>query len=63
MRSADPTQLAEDLLAGDRRALARALTVVESGGADAEALLLGVYGRAGAAWRTQPSSATCSARL
>ncbi len=51
MRSADPTQLAEDLLAGDRRALARALTVVESGGVDAEALLLGVYGRAGAAWR------------
>ena len=46
-----PEELAKGLLAGDRRALARALTAVEGGGADAEAVLLGIYKHVGGAWR------------
>ena len=41
--------LAEQLLSGDRRALARALTLAERGGAEAHALLAAVYPRTGGA--------------
>jgi LAO/AO transport system kinase len=41
--------LAEQLLSGDRRALARALTLAERGGAEAHALLAAVFPHTGAA--------------
>lgn len=42
--------LAQGVLGGSRRALARALTVVENGGADADALLADLYAQTGRAW-------------
>jgi LAO/AO transport system kinase len=44
-----PQTLAEQLLSGDRRALARALTLAERGGPEAHALLAAVYPRTGGA--------------
>lgn len=49
-RAADPAGLAEGLLSGDRRSLARALTVVEDGHPDVLRELIGaVYARTGTA--------------
>jgi LAO/AO transport system kinase len=42
-------ELVAGVLAGDRRALARAITLVENGAPEAEALVRGVYGRTGRA--------------
>jgi LAO/AO transport system kinase len=42
-------ELVADILAGDRRALARAITLVEDGASEAEALVREVYGRTGRA--------------
>jgi GTPase len=42
-------ELAESILAGNRRALARGITVVETGGAPARALLSAIYARTGRA--------------
>jgi LAO/AO transport system kinase len=42
-------ELADSLLAGNRRALARGITVVETGGPDARDLLRGVYAQTGRA--------------
>jgi LAO/AO transport system kinase len=44
-----PADLAERLLGGDRRALARALTLVERGGDDGEAIVDAIYSRTGRA--------------
>ena len=41
--------LTDDLLAGDRRALARTITLVENDGADAHAALAGIYRHTGQA--------------
>ena len=44
-----PMTLTDDLLAGDRRALARTITLVENDGADAHAALAGIYRHTGQA--------------
>jgi LAO/AO transport system kinase len=48
-RPAEPANLVEQAIAGDRRALARLVTVLESGGTAAAAALRAVYPRAGRA--------------
>jgi LAO/AO transport system kinase len=48
--SADPHPLTPAVLAGDRRAMARAITLVESEGAAAAAIVKGVYHRSGRAY-------------
>src|SRR5579864_497159 len=50
LRSRDPVALTEAVLAGDRTALPRLLTVVETGGAPAREVGRRVYSRAGRAY-------------
>ncbi|HUE75253.1 MAG TPA: methylmalonyl Co-A mutase-associated GTPase MeaB [Chloroflexota bacterium] len=49
MTSPSPANLAERLLGGDRRALARALTMIERGGADGAAIVEAIFARTGRA--------------
>lgn len=50
MADASPS-LVERVLSGDRRAIARALSVVEVGGGESEALIDALYAHTGTAWR------------
>jgi LAO/AO transport system kinase len=49
MSISSPQAIAESLIAGNRRALARAITLAETGGDDARVLMQGVHGRTGRA--------------
>jgi LAO/AO transport system kinase len=51
-RISDPTILIPQATAGDRRSLARLITIVENGGAAATAVLSQVFPRGGTAWTT-----------
>ena len=51
-RISDPTILIPQASAGDRRSLARLITIVENGGVAATAVLSQVFPRGGTAWTT-----------
>ena len=51
-RVTDPAILIPSALGGDRRALARLITIVENGGDAADEVLAGVFGTGGDAWTT-----------
>lgn len=51
-RITDPAILIPNALDGDRRSLARLITIVENGGHDAEEIVAELFPRGGAAWTT-----------